>query len=115
MSGISPKMSKGTMDATVEAKRLICEIGSGFPTGTPLKTIISRVAREVCIGERRVRAFWNGEVRRPHSDEIDALRMAAAKRRERTHSDELSELRDRISRLESILEKAAQERGGINH
>ena len=108
MAGKSPKtsLSSKAMDAALEAKSLISTIGQGFPVGTPIKTVIARVSRDVGLGERRVRAFWNGEVSRPHSDGIDALRAAAAKRQHRTATDELRELRQRVAHLERIIAAA---------
>lgn len=91
------------IDAAHEARGLIGEIGGHLPFGTPLKTVQAHVARLARLPERRVRAFWNSEVRRPHDDEMKALRRAAARSAEEAAADEFDELKSRLARLESLM------------
>lgn len=103
MLGKSPKdleMSPTFSEAADLLKEVAGESGS-------IKVKITRVAVALRCGERRARAFWNGEVRRVDAEEMDRLRLAAKRYREigrEQHvGDELRALRERVAQLESRL------------
>jgi len=104
-AGISPasKSQVFEMNAAVEARSLIEEIAGPQVVGGKIKAALDRVARKTGLSHRRVRGLWNGEARAILAGEMDALRRVARKREEAAARDELSELRARMSRLETIL------------
>lgn len=110
MPGVSPETEEISpmsmaFDAAQEARDLIGMIGRRFPVGTPLKTIQAAAARLSGLPARRVRAFWNREVRRPHEDEMRALRRAAAMREtEEAAAHEFEQFRDRLLGLRAAMD-----------
>lgn len=96
------------MSTAVEARSLIVQIAGPQPLGGGnVKGALARVARRSRLGLRRVKAIFYGEARRIDADELKALRAAA---RDTTANDagrdELTDLRARIARLETLLARA---------
>lgn len=117
MSAIPPtNVEKIPMDASVEARVLIQQIAGPALLGTPIKSMLSRVARVTGLGERRIRGLWNREARAIRCEEMAALRQAAERQRavktaqaEEAARHELRELRDRIAALETYLASADED------
>lgn len=102
----APTAQVNEMSAAAEARFLIQEIAGPQSVGGKIKSALDRVHRLTGLPYRRVRGLWSGEARAILSEEMDALRRAAAGRakiNEETARDELAELRSRMARLESLL------------
>jgi hypothetical protein len=75
------------------------------PSGDRIKTAISRAARRAGLSYWRAFDLWYGKARRIDAAELEAIRAANQKhsRRGADASDELKQLRERISALEALV------------
>jgi hypothetical protein len=106
------RSERSRMSALVEARDLIRELAEPRPVGDTAKAAVRRAYQRLETWTfNRVRDVWNADPRiRVRGDELDELRQAAAARRNKSHqkaaADELTELRQRIARLEQLIEQA---------
>jgi len=103
------KLSDGKvvfMSSVVEASRLVRQIAEPYQIGDTVKRQIDRAARRIPFWSySRVRDAWYGNPRmRIGADELSELRLLLEKSdRARQDRDELDDLRDRLSRVETAL------------
>lgn len=92
--GISPKSVESSVSVQAEAKVKLWD-AVPMQAGENLKAWFLRAARELGWTPRRVRAFWNDEVRRVEYLEIVTLnqRIASAKAAENRHQEHTNEIR----------------------
>ena len=100
MSEIS---SERKVSALVEAQTLIRSLAEPTPEGVKFKVAIRKIKRALPqLSNNRIRDVWNADKRICISaDELNELR--AAKANEKAATNELAELRERLSRLERLL------------
>lgn len=107
------------MSSTAEAASLVRELSEPWEAGDNLKSAINRVARIVShvrssrglgpLRHSRIEDIWRREARRIDADEMDALRIAAAAKRQALDAKgastnaAISELQSRLARLEAML------------
>ncbi len=99
------RMSVGRQATLTEAAELLRTIAGEREAGESIKGVFRRLSRRLNgWSDSRVRDVWHRDERvRIRAEELEQLRAAAgSKRAEGKH--ELQELRDRISRLERLLE-----------
>lgn len=104
-AGSSPASAARTkpMSATAEAHGLISQIAFGLPPQASIQEMLALVARRTGLGARRLRGIWNNEARAIKAEELDALREAAACRREEQDRHEYRSLADRLAFLEDRM------------
>lgn len=93
------------MSIVVEMQRgIIALAGNRLPSDTR-ESMIARAARQAGISYRQAKSFFYAETRNPRGNAIEAVRDAVARRtqNEQAAANDLSELRSRIARLESLL------------
>jgi len=94
------------MSAVAEASHLLRRVAEPRPIGDSVKQAIARAARRCGLSFTRTEDLWRQEARRVDAEEMDRIRRAANKHnaaQEAKARDELSELRDRLARLEARL------------
>lgn len=93
------------LNARVEAQSLIRSLAEPCPAGDSVKAAIVRAWRKLPNWTfNRVIDVWKADPRIAiKADEIDQLRSVARKREEKAASHELTELRERLARLERLL------------
>ena len=75
------------------------------------ESMIRRAARAAGISYRQARSFFYAETENPRAKAIEAVREAVAKRDQQIQqqaSDELTELRRRVTRLEMLIAVASE-------
>jgi CHAD domain-containing protein len=112
MAVVKPdKASKNMNDCALdEASALLRQIAGNRGAGESMKAVLRRVASELSDWTySRVRAVWYSDPRaRVRSAEIEQLRQIAnGKTKDSASGNELHELRQRIARLERLLEAAS--------
>ena len=116
-AGKSPAPAGGTrMSTLVEARMHVSDIAGPLRLGENVKAALARVARATGLPPRRVRGLWHGEAKLVSAEEMDRLRIAAARAkadatlRNAAHGD-LEELLRRISACETALRIHPADRG----
>lgn len=91
------------MDATIEMREHVRQIGwPKFPDEQVLFRI-ERVARRLRISARRARSYWYGEPATITAEHMDKARRLARAPLEEEARNEFAELQNRIARLEAAL------------
>lgn len=98
-----PAAERRPMSAVVEARHLISEVAGPMQAGAQIQEMLSAVARRTGLGVRRLRGIWNNEARAIRAEELDALRKAAAGRREEQDRHEYRSIADRLAFLEDRM------------
>ena len=107
MSEFSSKASDMRAASLDEASRLLRELAGSRDADESLKAIFRRLSRKLPTwSPNRIIDIWRQDVRvRVRAEEVEQLRELAEQRgKRRTANDDLDELRQRISRLEALLE-----------
>lgn len=94
------------MSSVAEASHLLRRVAEPRPVGDSIKAAITRAARRCGLRPGRAEDLWRCEARQVKSEEMDAIRRAAAIKwhnEEAKARNELAELRGRITRLEALL------------
>ncbi|MCK1282251.1 hypothetical protein IVB46_44255 [Bradyrhizobium sp. 61] len=101
------KMTVGRQSTLTEAAQLLRDIAGERAADESVKAVFRRLSRRLKgWSDSRVRDIWYRDERvSVRASEVEQLRaMAKAERRDDAGTNELQELRDRISRLERLLE-----------
>lgn len=98
----------GRQTTLTEAAQLLREIAGERAADESIKAVFLRLSRSLKgWSASRVRDVWYRDERvAVRADEVDQLRATAKARRAEGAGNELQELRDRISRLERLLESS---------
>lgn len=88
------------------ARACLQQIAGPQEMGACLKSLWPRLAGQLNMSERRVRAIWHGEARQITDDEMgrltDAARRAAAWRREiQAKMDDLEAVKERLADIDA--------------
>jgi hypothetical protein len=102
---MSAKSVETKLNARAEAQSLIRSLAEPCPAGDSVKAAMVRAWRKLPAWTfNRVIDVWKADPRIAiRAAEMDQLRNAAKKREEKAASHELTELRERLSRLERLL------------
>lgn len=99
------------MSLAVEMQNGIKELGADGKNGGNRETMIAHAARQAGITFRQAKTFFYAESENPRGKAIEAVRAAIArKEQEKAASNELTELRQRIARIEQLLDTRAANR-----
>lgn len=100
------KMTVGRQATLNEAAQLLRAIAGEREAGESIKGVFRRLSRRLKgWSDSRVRDVWHQDERvRIRAEELEQLRAVAGAKRAKEGTHELQELRDRISRLERLLE-----------
>lgn len=99
------------MSLAVEMQNGIKELGADRKNGGNRETMIAHAARQAGITFRQAKTFFYAESENPRGKAIEAVRAAIArKEQEKAASNELTELRQRIARIEQLLDTRAANR-----
>ena len=108
-------MSAETSSTLVEEmQQAIRELAGPRSFGDTRESWLNRAARRAGISFRRAKAFHYGEVKNPRVQDVEKVRNAVhstPQRRTGAHTDELTELRARLERLEALVAEARLQRG----
>lgn len=89
-----------------EAAELLREIAGSRHADESLKAVFRRLGRRLSHwSDNRIRDVWHRDQRvRVRAEEVEQLRRLAGQREQKADLDELAALRNRIARLERLLE-----------
>lgn len=95
--GISPKSVESRVSVQSDAHEMLW-LAVPRQRGENLKAWFIRAGCELCWRPRRVRAYWNREVRRVDYIEIETLnqRIESAKAAEKRHQEHANEIRQSL-------------------
>lgn len=93
---------RSRMIPVIEAQYLIREIAGPMPAGSQIQGMLDAVARETRIGFARIKGFWHGSARVIRSDEMDALRAAARRKRNAREAKDRDNLQDLVAQLAAM-------------
>ena len=105
----NPLVGTQKMSIALQMQRDIKLLAGPRRSGDNHESMIARAARAAGISYRQAKTFFYGESDDPRSKSVEAVRAAVAKQ-EMAGSDELKELRERIVRLEHLLDAASANR-----
>ena len=103
---MSSQRGESSMSVELEASTLLHGLAEPVSAGESVKALIARAARKCGLPNSRVKKLWYKEARAILAQEMDALRIAAAKRqkeRDDGAKSEFRELSERIARLETAM------------
>lgn len=86
-----------------ETAVLLRELSEPWMPGDKIKAAISRAADAAGLQYSRAYEMWYGRARRVLPAEVDRIETAVARKREQGATNELQQLRQRVSRLERLL------------
>jgi hypothetical protein len=89
------------MTIAIEMQQGIKRLAGPRRDGDNFESMIARAARAAGISYRQAKTFFYAESDDPRSKAVEAVRAAVAKHK--AASDELTELRNRVARLERLL------------
>lgn len=91
-----------------QAREFLIELGER-ERGEQIKTALDRAAKRAGLTHSRAFDFWYRKAKTIDPSEAEAIRAALIKRRKQVALNELSELRQRLSRLEAHMARTDPE------
>lgn len=104
------KVGINKMSIVVEMQTSIFKLAGERRPSDTRESMIARAARAAGISYRQAKSFFYAESQNPRGEAIDLVRAAVAQKNlkiEQQASDELTELKRRIARLEMLIASAA--------
>lgn len=109
-SGQPGKFGIKKMSIVVEMQTSIYKLAGERRPSDTRESMIARAARAAGISYRQAKSIYYAETENPRAQVIEAVRKAIAQQNlkvEQQATDELTELRSRVSRLEMLIASAA--------
>lgn len=92
----------------MDASNALKELAEPWGRGEKIKGVIARAAKLSGLGYWRAFDIWYGKARRVEQHEADMIADALQRKREMAAKNELSELRLRLEKLDSLLRQTDQ-------